>query len=110
MYKQVLDPISHSLGGTAMFAVPREICGRGAVAKWMRGCRLWLMAAANSCDGVLGEMISQQSLASYVAAVGIAGQEGWGFRKVIGWSALAAGRDVRSRLPPVHAVLSWMVP
>jgi lactate permease len=45
-----------------------------------------LMAAANSSGGVLAKMISPQNLAIGAAAVGLAGQEGHIFRKVIGWS------------------------
>ena len=45
-----------------------------------------LMAAANSSGGVLGKMVSPQNLAIAAAAVGMAGQEGDIFRKVIGWS------------------------
>jgi lactate permease len=47
-----------------------------------------LMAAANSSGGVLGKMISPQNLAIGAAAVGMAGQEGELFRKVLGWSLL----------------------
>lgn len=47
-----------------------------------------LMAAANSSGGVLAKMISPQNLAIGAAAVGLAGQEGHIFRKVIGWSVL----------------------
>jgi lactate permease len=45
-----------------------------------------LLAAANASGGVLGKMISPQSLAVGAAAVGIIGEEGVIFRKVIGWS------------------------
>jgi lactate permease len=45
-----------------------------------------LMAAANSSGGVLGKMISPQNLAIGASAVGMAGQEGELFRKVLGWS------------------------
>src|SRR4029453_19084462 len=45
-----------------------------------------LMAAGNSSGGVLGKMISPQNLAIGAAAVGMAGQEGDIFRKVLGWS------------------------
>jgi lactate permease len=45
-----------------------------------------LLAAANSSGGVRGKMISPQNLAIAAAAVGMAGQEGVLFRKVIGWS------------------------
>jgi lactate permease len=45
-----------------------------------------LLAAANSTGGVLGKMISTQSLAVATAAVGIVGQEGVLFRRIFGWS------------------------
>ena len=45
-----------------------------------------LLAAANSSGGVLGKMVSPQNLAIGAAAVGLAGQEGEIFRKVIAWS------------------------
>jgi lactate permease len=44
-----------------------------------------LLAAANASGGVLGKMMSAQHLAIAAAAVGIAGQEGALFRKVVGW-------------------------
>jgi lactate permease len=47
-----------------------------------------LLAAANSSGGVLAKMISPQNLAIGAAAVGLAGEEGEIFRKVIGWSIL----------------------
>jgi lactate permease len=47
-----------------------------------------LLAAANSSGGVLGKMISPQNLAIGAAAVGLAGQEGDIFRKVIMWSII----------------------
>jgi lactate permease len=45
-----------------------------------------LLAAGNSSGGVLGKMVSPQNLAIGAAAVGLAGQEGELFRKVLGWS------------------------
>ena len=45
-----------------------------------------LLAAANASGGVLGKMISAQHLAIAAAAVGLAGQEGALFRKVVLWS------------------------
>jgi lactate permease len=45
-----------------------------------------LLAAANSSGGVLGKMISPQNLAIGAAAVGLAGEEGDLFRRVLGWS------------------------
>jgi len=47
-----------------------------------------LMAASNSSGGVLAKMVSPQNLAIGAAAVGMAGQEGELFRRVIGWSLL----------------------
>jgi lactate permease len=47
-----------------------------------------LMAAANSSGGVLGKMISPQNLAIGASAVGMAGEEGELFRRVLGWSLL----------------------
>jgi lactate permease len=47
-----------------------------------------LLAAANSSGGVMGKMVSPQNLAIAAAAVGMAGQEGVIFRKVLGWSLL----------------------
>src|SRR5919204_245841 len=69
-----------------------------------------LMAASNSSGGVLAKMVSPQNLAIGAAAVGMAGEEGTLFRRVIGWSlvlillmcALAYFQSV--------SVLSWMVP
>ena len=69
-----------------------------------------LLAAANSSGGVLGKMISPQNLAIGAAAVGLAGQEGDLFRKVLGlehrcssWSCACS--SICSRQP----VLEWMV-
>ncbi|MGZ4244727.1 MAG: L-lactate permease [Solirubrobacteraceae bacterium] len=47
-----------------------------------------LLAAANSSGGVLAKMVSPQNLAIGGAAVGLAGQEGDIFRKVLGWSVV----------------------
>ena len=68
-----------------------------------------LMAASNSSGGVLGKMISPQNLAIGAAAVGMAGQEGDLFRRVVGWSiALLLVMCVIAYLQST-AVLSWMV-
>jgi lactate permease len=67
-----------------------------------------LMAAANSSGGVLGKMVSPQTLA--IAAVGLDGKEGDLFRKVIGWSLgflVLMCLLVHLQSTPV---LSWMVP
>jgi lactate permease len=68
-----------------------------------------LMATANTSGGVMGKMISPQNLAIGAAAVGLAGQEGVLFRKVIGWSfALLLLMCVLITLQ--STVLDWMVP
>jgi lactate permease len=69
-----------------------------------------LMAASNSSGGVLGKMVSPQNLAIAAAAVGMDGEEGDIFRRVILWSLVfLAGICVLALLQSV-AVLSWMVP
>ena len=68
-----------------------------------------LLAAGNSSGGVLGKMISPQNLAIGAAAVGMAGQEGDLFRKVLGWSlVLILVMCVLVYLQST-AVLDWMV-
>jgi lactate permease len=68
-----------------------------------------LLAAANSSGGVLGKMISPQNLAIGAAAVGLAGQEGDLFRKVLGWSLVLLLIMCLIVLLQSTAVLSWMV-
>jgi lactate permease len=69
-----------------------------------------LMAASNSSGGVLGKMISPQNLAIAAAAVGMTGQEGDLFRRVLGWSLVfIAGMALLVYLQST-AVLGWMVP
>jgi lactate permease len=68
-----------------------------------------LLAAANSSGGVMGKMVSPQNLAIGAAAVGLAGQEGDLFRRVIGWSlALLLVMCVLVYLQST-SLLSWMV-
>jgi lactate permease len=68
-----------------------------------------LLAAGNSSGGVLGKMISPQNLAIGAAAVGMAGQEGDLFRKVLGWSiALMLIMCVLVYLQSTD-ILGWMV-
>ena len=69
------DTSSNALFGTLQITAAKEI-----------GVSATLLAAANSSGGVLGKMISPQNLAIGAAAVGMAGQEGDIFRKVLGWS------------------------
>jgi lactate permease len=59
-----------------------------ATAGHQTGLSATLLASANSSGGVLGKMISPQNLAIGAAAVGLAGQEGDLFRRVVGWSLL----------------------
>jgi lactate permease len=69
-----------------------------------------LMAASNSSGGVLGKMISPQNLAIGAAAVGMGGQEGELFRKVLKWSLLLIAIMCVLAYLQSTSVLSWMVP
>ncbi len=69
-----------------------------------------LMAAANSSGGVLGKMVSPQNLAIAAAAVGMSGQEGDIFRKVIGWSLVLLVLMCIIVGLQSTPVLDWMVP
>jgi lactate permease len=68
-----------------------------------------LLAAANSSGGVLGKMISPQNLAIGAAAVGLGGEEGELFRRVLGWSILLLLVMCVLVYLQSTAVLSWMV-
>jgi lactate permease len=68
-----------------------------------------LLAAGNSSGGVLGKMISPQNLAIGAAAVGMAGQEGDLFRKVLKWSVLLVLIMCVLIYLQSTAVLDWMV-
>jgi lactate permease len=68
-----------------------------------------LLAAGNSSGGVLGKMISPQNLAIGAAAVGLAGQEGELFRKVLGWSLLLIFAMCVLIYLQSTPVLDWMV-
>jgi lactate permease len=69
-----------------------------------------LLAGANSSGGVLAKMVSPQNLAIGAAAVGLGGQEGDIFRKVIGWSIVLVLLMAILVLLQSTSVLSWMVP
>jgi lactate permease len=69
-----------------------------------------LLAAANSSGGVLAKMVSPQNLAIGAAAVGLAGNEGDIFRKVVGWSILLVVVMAVIVLLQSSSILSWMVP
>ena len=68
-----------------------------------------LLAAANSSGGVLGKMISPQNLAIGAAAVGMAGEEGTLFRRVLGWSVLLVLIMAVVVYLQSTSLLSWMV-
>jgi lactate permease len=68
-----------------------------------------LMAAANSSGGVLGKMISPQNLAIGAAAVGMGGQEGDLFRRVVKWSLLLVMLMAILVYLQSTSLLSWMV-
>ncbi|MGZ4276251.1 MAG: L-lactate permease [Solirubrobacteraceae bacterium] len=68
-----------------------------------------LMASANSSGGVLGKMVSPQNLAIGAAAVGMAGEEGELFRRVVGWSIVLLLAMCVIVLLQSTSVLSWMV-
>jgi lactate permease len=69
-----------------------------------------LLAASNTTGGVLGKMLSPQSIAIGAAAVGLIGREGDVFRRVFGWAVgLLAAFCVFVYLQSTP-VLGWMVP
>jgi lactate permease len=68
-----------------------------------------LLAAGNSSGGVLGKMISPQNLAIGAAAVGMAGEEGDLFRRVLKWSLLLILLMCVLVYLQSTAVLDWMV-
>ncbi len=68
-----------------------------------------LLAAANSSGGVLGKMISPQNLAIGAAAVGMGGQEGDLFRKVLKWSVILVLVMCVLVYLQSTPVLGWMV-
>jgi lactate permease len=92
------DTSSNSLFGVLQVTAAKEA-----------GLNETLLAAANSSGGVLGKMISPQNLAIGVAAVGLDGEEGTLFRRVIGWSLLLLLIMCVLVYLQSTAVLSWMV-
>jgi lactate permease len=92
------DTSSNSLFGVLQVSAAKEA-----------GLNQTLLAAANSSGGVLGKMVSPQNLAIGAAAVGLGGQEGELFRKVIGWSLLLLLIMCVLVYLQSTAVLSWMV-
>ena len=92
------DTSSNSLFGVLQVEAAREA-----------GLDPTLLAAANSSGGVLGKMVSPQNLAIGAAAVGLGGQEGDLFRKVLGWSLLLLLLMCILVYLQSTAVLGWMV-
>jgi lactate permease len=92
------DTSSNSLFGVLQVTAAKEA-----------GLNETLLAAANSSGGVLGKMISPQNLAIGAAAVGLDGQEGDLFRRVIGWSLVLLLIMCVLVYLQSTAVLSWMV-
>jgi lactate permease len=80
-----------------------------ATAAKQAGLSQTLLAAANSSGGVLGKMVSPQNLAIGAAAVGLAGQEGDLFRRVLKWSLLSLAVMCVLVYLQTTDVLSWMV-
>jgi lactate permease len=68
-----------------------------------------LLAAGNSSGGVLGKMISPQNLAIGAAAVGMVGEEGELFRKVLKWSVIMILIMAVLVFLQSKSVLDWMV-
>jgi lactate permease len=93
------DTSSNSLFGALQVAAAKDA-----------GLDPLLLAASNSSGGVLGKMISPQNLAIGAAAVGMGGQEGELFRKVLKWSLLLIVVMMVLAYLQSTSVLSWMVP
>jgi lactate permease len=93
------DTSSNSLFGALQVAAADKV-----------GAHSLLTAAANGSGGVLGKMISPQNLAIAAGALGMTGQEGDIFRRVLPWSAaflaVMCGLVYLQSTP----VLAWMVP
>jgi len=68
-----------------------------------------LLAAANTAGGVLGKIISPQSLAVGAAAVGLIGREGDVFRAVLGWTLLLLAVLCVLVFLQSTPVLGWML-
>ena len=93
------DTSSNSLFGALQVAAAKD-----------SGLDPLLLAASNSSGGVIAKMISPQNLAIGAAAVGMAGQEGELFRKVLKWSLLLIALMCVLAFLQSKGLLSWMVP
>jgi lactate permease len=69
-----------------------------------------LLSAANTSGGVLGKIISPQSLAVGAASVGLIGREGDVFRRVLGWTLLLLAGLCLLVFLQSTPVLGWMIP
>jgi lactate permease len=69
-----------------------------------------LLSAANTSGGVLGKIISPQSLAVGAASVGLIGREGDVFRAVLGWTLLLLAGLCLLVFLQSTPVLGWMIP
>ena len=92
------DTASNALFGGMQVAVAKDT-----------GISPTLLAAANASGGVLGKVTSAQHLAIAAAAVGIAGQEGTLFRKVVGWSIVLLVVVCALVYLQSTSALEWMV-
>jgi lactate permease len=69
-----------------------------------------LLAAANTTGGVLGKMLSPQSIAIGAAAVGLIGREGDIFRSVFSWAVGLLAAFCLFVYLQSTSILGWMVP
>jgi lactate permease len=93
------DTSSNSLFGALQVAAAKDA-----------GIDPLLLASGNSSGGVLGKMISPQNLAIGAAAVGMGGEEGELFRKVVKWSVMLVLIMCVIVYLQSTSVLSWMIP
>ena len=93
------DTSSNSLFGALQVAAANKV-----------GAHSLLTAAANGSGGVLGKMISPQNLAIAAGALGMTGQEGDIFRRVLPWSAAFLAVMCGVVYLQSTPVLAWMVP
>jgi lactate permease len=69
-----------------------------------------LLAASNTTGGVLGKMLSPQSIAICAATVGLSGREGDIFRAVFGWAVAFLAAFCLFVYLQSTPILGWMVP
>ena len=103
------DRLAGRGGDRLRHVVERAVRGAPGGAAKDAGLSAILLAAGNSSGGVLGKMISPQNLAIGAAAVGLTGQEGDLFRKVVGWSLLLVAVMCVLVYLQSKGILDWMV-